>query len=125
MTLSSSAQYPQPHPLILPEILDRIFRSLRRRRCLYPCLFVCKEWYAQATIVMWEAPSFDGLEQFITFSRCFINLSDVADHARHHIVRRAATWRDRGLISLLGALSSDAKTFVRVLINSYLRMTLL
>ncbi|KAJ3208935.1 hypothetical protein HDU67_006473 [Dinochytrium kinnereticum] len=120
-TKRASKSYPSAHlhPLILPEILDRVFRHLARRRGLHPCLFVCKEWYTQATIVMWEAPSFDSLEKFVTFSRCFINLNDLADHLRHHLLRRAATWRDRGLVSLAQALTSDLHTFSTRIINFF------
>ncbi|KAJ3101061.1 hypothetical protein HDU96_010136 [Phlyctochytrium bullatum] len=97
------------HPLILPSILDRVFRHLLAANSLHRCLFVCREWHAQATIVLWEAPTFTSLERYVAFSRSFIDLADAADCWRWHMYWRLATLKDRGALALLAALSGDAK----------------
>ena len=99
---SYSENHHNIHPLLLPEILDPIFRIIKHTdpKTLQACLLVCRTWHVVSSCVVWHTLSFNRLESFIAFSKTFLALESMADRLRYHTYKRVATLYDKGWVSL-------------------------
>ncbi|KAJ3328536.1 hypothetical protein HDU76_009777 [Blyttiomyces sp. JEL0837] len=122
-SLPSPPQQQQTHPLLLGDTLELIFIILQNQRSLHPCLFVCREWNVHATHIMWRSVSLDSMERFMTFSSSFIDFTSLADRARHHLLRRAATLKDRGWGMLIKSVYGDVGDVLGTVIKKMYKET--